>query len=125
MTDEAAIREAIETWMRATADGDTDTVLALMTDDVVFTVAGREPFGKREFAAQSKKLQGTKIVGHHELLEVSVHGSVAWTRTELSVSVTAPGGKVTRRKGHTLSVWQKEKDGKWRLSRDANLLVES
>ena len=45
--DERAIRELIATWMRASMAGDTDTVLSLMADDVVFMVAGQEPFGKR------------------------------------------------------------------------------
>jgi uncharacterized protein (TIGR02246 family) len=35
--DERAIRELIATWMRASAAGDLDTVLGLMSDDVVFT----------------------------------------------------------------------------------------
>lgn len=52
--DESAIREAIATWMRASAAGDIDTVLGLMTDDVVFLVPGAEPFGKEAFAAASE-----------------------------------------------------------------------
>ena len=38
--DERAIRELIETWMTSTKAGDTQTVLDLMTDDVVFMVPG-------------------------------------------------------------------------------------
>ena len=45
--DERAIRELIATWMRASMAGDTETVLSLMADDVVFMVAGQEPFGKQ------------------------------------------------------------------------------
>jgi hypothetical protein len=44
--DERAIRELIATWLRASQAGDTQTVLSLMTDDVIFMVPGREPFGK-------------------------------------------------------------------------------
>ncbi len=44
--DERAIRELLATWFDATKKGDTATVLSLMTDDVVFMVPGREPFGK-------------------------------------------------------------------------------
>ena len=44
--DERAIRQVIETWMQASRDGDTATVLSLMTEDAVFMVPGREPFGK-------------------------------------------------------------------------------
>jgi uncharacterized protein (TIGR02246 family) len=49
--DEAAIRALVSTWMEATRTGDTAKVLELMADDVVFLVAGRPPFGKREFEA--------------------------------------------------------------------------
>ena len=41
--DEAEIRQLVATWMAATESGDVDKVLSLMTDDVVFLVAGREP----------------------------------------------------------------------------------
>ena len=38
--DEQQIRDLVATWMSATSAGDIDTVLSLMTDDVVFLVAG-------------------------------------------------------------------------------------
>lgn len=41
--DERAIRDLIATWMKASQAGDLETVLGLMTDDVVFMVPGREP----------------------------------------------------------------------------------
>ncbi len=52
--DERAIRDLIAAWMSATQAGDAETVLGLMTDDVVFMVPGREPFGKEAFAAASQ-----------------------------------------------------------------------
>ena len=51
MSDEAAIRQVVDTWMDATRNGDLATILTLMTDDVLFMVPGREPFGKDAFAA--------------------------------------------------------------------------
>jgi uncharacterized protein (TIGR02246 family) len=39
--DEGAIRELVAKWMAASQAGDTQTVLSLMTDDVVFMVPGR------------------------------------------------------------------------------------
>src|SRR3954454_8877201 len=47
---ETAIRTLVETWMAAAKAGDIATVLDLMTDDVIFMVPGREPFGKEAFA---------------------------------------------------------------------------
>jgi uncharacterized protein (TIGR02246 family) len=52
--DERAIRELVDSWMKASKAGDLATVLDLMTDDVVFMVPGREPFGKEEFRAASE-----------------------------------------------------------------------
>ena len=57
--DERAIRDLVATWMKASQAGDLATVLSLMTDDVIFMVPGREPFGKEAFAAAS---QGMKDV---------------------------------------------------------------
>ena len=123
--DEQQIRELIATWMSATRDGDTDKVLSLMTDDVVFLVAGQPPFGKQQFAALMKHEPGAprpRFDGHSEIQEVQVLGDWAFTRTRLTVEVTPPGGKTFRRAGHTLSVFRKT-SGRWLLARDANLLV--
>ena len=37
--DERAIRELIDAWMKASRAGDTETVLSLMSDDVIFMVS--------------------------------------------------------------------------------------
>ena len=54
--DEQAIRDLIALWHRATAAGDVDTVLDLMTDDVVCLVAGQPPVQDR--AAFERGLRG-------------------------------------------------------------------
>jgi uncharacterized protein (TIGR02246 family) len=50
--DERAIRELVDTWMKASGAGDTATVLSLMSDDVIFTRprAVREGSFRRKFA---------------------------------------------------------------------------
>jgi uncharacterized protein (TIGR02246 family) len=123
--DEHAIRELVATWMSATRAGDLTTVLSLMTDDVVFLVAGQQPFGKEQFAAAMKpSAPGTptpKIDGHSEIQEVRVSGDLAYLWSRLDVEMTMPDGKANRRAGHTLSVFRKTA-GRWQLARDANLL---
>jgi uncharacterized protein (TIGR02246 family) len=126
-SDEQQIRDLVATWMSATSAGDIDTVLGLMTDDVVFLVAGQAPFGKREFAAAMRApADGTprpKIDGHSEIREIMVSGDIATMWTQLSVEVTPPGGGApTKRAGNTLTVLRRV-DGRWLLARDANLLV--
>ena len=53
--DERAIRDLVARWMAASRAGDLDTVLGLMSDDALFLVPGREPFGKDAFAAMSRR----------------------------------------------------------------------
>src|SRR5262249_35239639 len=55
--DERAIRELVNVWLAASKAGDLQTILSLMTDDVIFMVPGRRPFGKEAFAAASQGMQ--------------------------------------------------------------------
>ena len=121
--DERAIRDLIATWMKASQAGDVETVLGLMTDDVIFTVAGREPFGKEAFAANARGMKAVRMEGTNEIRELKVLGDWAYLRAYLQVTMTAPGGKPVRRAGYTLSILRKEPDGRWRLARDANLMT--
>ena len=122
--DESQIRELIDTWMSATKAGDIETVLSLMTDDVVFIVAGAPPFGKKEFKASSDKhaSKSLEFEGHTEILELKVLGDHAYVINKLSVTMNEPGKDRMTRSGHTLTILRKE-NGKWLLARDANLLM--
>ena len=121
-SDEQAIRDAIDLWMRATQAGDAKTVLGLMTDDVVFMTVGREPFGKEAFAQASRQMQGMKIAGVSNPVEIKVLGDWAYVRNHITVTMTPPGGTESIRSGYTLTIFTKQADGSWKLSRDANLL---
>lgn len=124
-TDELAIRELIDTWLRATREGEVETVLELMTPDVVFLVAGQPAMQGRE--AFEKGLRGMlathAIDSSSEIEEIAVAGDFAYCRTRLSVTVTSKHGNTPmQRTGHTLSILRKNEDGRWQLARDANLL---
>lgn len=125
LSDEEQIRALVQTWQSATSAGDVDTVLGLMTDDVVFLVPGRPPMRKAEFAALSRVPAGSprpKFEGVSEIQEIHVSGDMAYLWTKLSVTVTPPGAsQPIERAGHTLTVLRLV-DGKWLLARDANLL---
>ena len=123
--DEQAIRELVATWMSATKAGDTQTVLGLMTDDIVFLVPGQPPMDKRTFAAAARAQSGPQqldIDGKSEIQEIKVCGDWAYMWTKLKIVVTPPGGATMTRAGHTLSILKKQ-NGKWLLARDANLLA--
>jgi len=122
--DEQAIRELVATWMAASKRGDTETVLSLMADDVLFMVRGREPFGKEEFAAAARGMTDSRIEGTSEIQEIEVNGDRAYLRNRLTITVTPEGGEpLLQRSGYTLSILREEKDGRWVLIRDANLLA--
>jgi uncharacterized protein (TIGR02246 family) len=121
--DEQAIRDLIETWMTASKAGDLQTLLSLMTEDVVFLVPGAKPFGKEAFAAASQGMKEMRIEGRSEIQELKVLGDWAYLRNFLDISFTPPGASPVRRSGHTLTILRKESDGRWRLARDANLMT--
>jgi uncharacterized protein (TIGR02246 family) len=123
--DERAIRSLVAKWMAASQAGDTAAVLSLMTDDVVFMVPGREPFGKEAFAAAAKDLQGVRIEGKSDIRELKVLGDWAYLRSYLEIKMMPPGGNSVERSGYTLTIFHKQPDGRWLLARDANLLTAS
>lgn len=125
--DEQAIRNVVATWMSASKAGDLDTVLTLMSDDVVFLIAGQPPMiGKAAYAAAAQpqtKPDGPKIDARSEIQEIKVLGDWAFMWTKLSVHVQLPGNPEPMiRAGHTLTILQKQR-GKWLLARDANMLA--
>ena len=124
--DEEQIRGLVTNWMQATKAGDVETLLGLMTDDVVFLLPGQPPMDKQTFAAAAK-VQSTgnapAFEGTSEIQEVRILGDWAYLWTRLTVEATFPDGRpAMKRAGHTLSILRKE-SGKWRLARDANMLT--
>jgi len=120
--DERAIRNLVATWMSSSKTGDVNTVLSLMSDDAVFMVPGREPFGKAEFAAASKGMSGVKIDGTSDIVELQVLGDWAFIRNHIQIAVTPPNAPPVTREGYTLTLFRKQ-NGKWLLTRDANLVT--
>jgi uncharacterized protein (TIGR02246 family) len=123
--DERAIRELVNVWLAASKAGDLKTVLSLMTDDVIFMVPGRRPFGKEAFAAASQAMQNVSMAGTSDIQELQVLGDWAYLRNYIEMVVTPSNGAPVRRSGYTLTILRKEPDGRWRLARDANLLAEA
>lgn len=121
--DERAIRGLVDTWMKASRAGDTEAVLGLMSDDVIFMVPGREPFGKQTFAANSRSMDGVRLEGSADIRELKVLGDWAYLRNFIEITITPAGGTPVQRSGFTLTILRKEPDGRWLLARDANLVM--
>src|SRR6266550_3930276 len=126
MNDEQQIRDLITTWLRVSAEGDISQILPLMTEDVVFLVAGQPPMrGREAFAASFAGWQGKfSLETDCEIQEIQVSGNSAYSWTRLSVTMTpVDGGPANRRSGNTLTVWRKSAEDNWQIFRDANLLA--
>ena len=126
--DEQAIRDLIALWHRATGDGDVETVLTLMADDVVFLVAGQPPMrGRGTFERGLRSLLSQhRIESTGDVQEVEVSGGLAYCWTVLNVRVIpAAGGDAVVRSGSALSIFQRQSSGAWLLIRDANLLSQT
>ena len=126
--DEQDIRQLIETWLSATQAGDVDAVLSLMSDDAMFLSAGQPPMVGREAFARglNKVLSENVIESTGEIAEIVVCGELAYCRTKLAVTIVSKHGQLPiLRNGDTLSILRKEADGKWRLTRDANMLASA
>ena len=121
--DERAIRALVTAWMAASKAGDIQAVLGMMTDDVVFLVAGQPPFGKQTFASTMAAMSSMTFDGTNTIEEINVLGDWAYLRSHLDLTIARAGSKPVERSGHTLTILRKEADGLWRISRDANLLT--
>jgi len=81
--DEQAIRDLIARWHSATATGDVETVLGLMTQDVIFRVPGPPPMrGRDSFEAGLRALLADhRIESTGDVQEVQVSGALAYCWT--------------------------------------------
>ncbi|MDO8273271.1 MAG: SgcJ/EcaC family oxidoreductase [Gammaproteobacteria bacterium] len=125
-TDEESIRNLVNTWHTATAAGDIEAVLNLMTEDVVFLVAGQPPMkGRSTFEKGLRGLLAShRIESTCEIQEIEVTGTLAYCWSVLKVQITSKaGGKPVVRAGSAMSILRKQANGSWAVVRDANLLA--
>ena len=125
--DKQQIRDLINTWADASAEGDLAKILTLMDEDVVFLRAGNPPMrGREAFATQFKQaIAQMRIGAKNDIQEIEVSGDMAYSWNQLLVTMEAlEGGAPMRRSGPVLTIFRKKADGSWVLSRDANLLSE-
>jgi uncharacterized protein (TIGR02246 family) len=121
--DERQIRRLVDSWIAASKAHDLPALMGMMTDDVVFMTPGRAPFGKAEFAADVERTKGVAIDARAEVQEIEVFGPQAYIRNHVRVELTSPGQAPKRVSGYAMSVLRMEADGRWRIARDANLVM--
>ena len=122
--DEQAIRQLVADWLEASKAGDTEQVLQLMAEDVVFLQVGQPPMrGRAAFASAQAGLKPFNLDATSEIQEIKVFGEWAYCWNKLSIVITPrDGGAAIERAGHILSVLRKS-TGHWVIYRDANLLT--
>jgi uncharacterized protein (TIGR02246 family) len=123
--DEQAIRDLVSKWLHATSTGDLPALLSLIAEDVVFLTAGQPPLRGREAFANAFRsaLQHVRINATSEIQEIRVAGDMAYCWNYFSVRTTALHGESPKfRKGHTLTILRKTRNGNWVVTRDANML---
>ncbi len=122
------IRQVIESWLRATANNDIETIMNLMAGDVIFLRPGQAPMrGKQAFAdAFTAGVGKYRIESVCEPQEIQVDGNLAFCWSQMNVTV-APlqNGAPMHLSGTVMSVFRKQADGRWLISRDANMLTPS
>ena len=124
MTDDARqIRELVDSWIAASKAHDLPALMDMMTDDVVFMTPGRPPFGKAEFAADSERMKGAAIDARADVQEIEVFGPCAYVRNHIQAEMTFTGQAPRRMSGYAMTVLRKDAGGRWRIARDANLVV--
>ena len=123
-SDEREIRTMHSNWIDAVNAGDLARLLTLVAEDVVFLTPGQATFGRDGFSSNFMAAhQQMQICCTSELEEVVVVGEVAYTRSRDALSVTPrAGGKEARLAGHRMTVYRKQRDDRWLLSRDVHTL---
>ena len=121
--DERQIRKLIESWIAASNARDLPALMDMMTDDVVFMTPGRAPFGKAEFAAGVGRMKSVAIDARVQVQEIEVFGPRAYIRNHIQVELTSQGQPPRRMSGYAMSILRKGNDGRWRIARDANLVM--
>jgi len=122
-SEERQIRRLIDSWIAASNARDVPALMDMLTDDVIFMTPGRAPFGKAEFAADVERMKGVAIDARAEVNEIEVFGARAYIRNHIQVELTSPGQTPKRLSGYAMSVLRKDPDGRWRIARDANLVM--
>lgn len=117
--DEAAIRQAFETALKAAAAGDAAAWAAVYAEDAVLlpphgaSVQGREAI--RTWIAALPPLSDVR----GDVAELEGRGDVAYVRGSYSMKIAVPGAPVpVDEKGKYLEIWRRQADGSWKLARD-------
>ena len=124
-SDEREIHSVHSNWIDGVNSGDLARLLTLVAEDVVFLSPGQAPVGREGFSSNFVTAhEQMHICCTSELEEVVVVGEVAYTRSRDALSVTprASGKAAAELAGHRMTIYRKQRDRRWLLSRDVHTL---
>ena len=123
-SDERQIRTVHSIWIDAVNSGDLARLLTLVAEDVAFLTPGQAPFGREGFSSNFMAAhKQMRICCTSELEEVVGVGEVAYTPSQDALTVTpCAGGQVAQLAGYRMTVYRKQREGRWLLSRDVHTL---
>ena len=119
--DLAAIAAFNERYLQAINDGDIDALSDLTTDDHVMLAPNRSPLiGKQaNDNANRRAFEQFDIDETWTPEETVVAGDWAWQRGAYTVVATPKSGGASRTStGNFLRIYQRQRDGSWRMIRD-------
>jgi uncharacterized protein (TIGR02246 family) len=126
-SDEQAIRELFDDWIKATTEGDLELAHRCIADDAVFFMPGAGEMDKTTFAqgaaGVSPEESPFEFDLKSEIRELKVFGDYAYLWVESTLVMTPKNGDPSvKMAGHSLSVLEK-RDGRWQIFRDANTMA--
>lgn len=121
--DQEAIRALFGTWREASKRRDVDSLLGLVTDDVVFLAPGQPPIRGKGAVRElfSVVLSRFELEQDFVIQEIQVLGEWAFCwGTDSSVMRPLNGGAPVRARGMGLSLLRRSAQGAWRFARGIN-----
>jgi ketosteroid isomerase-like protein len=122
--DLAAITAFNARYLKSINDGDIATLSSLTDDDHMMITAGRPPISGKAAndAANGRMFEQFKIDETWTPLETVIDRNLAYQRGTWTVAATPKAGGPTRHStGKFVRIYQRQKDGSWRMTRDVLL----
>jgi ketosteroid isomerase-like protein len=122
--DLAAITAFNARYLKSINDGDIATLSSLTDDDHMMITAGRPPTAGKAAndAANGRTFEQFKIDETWTPLETVIDRNLAYQRGTWTVAATPKaGGPTTHSAGKFVRIYQRQKDGSWRMTRDVLL----
>jgi ketosteroid isomerase-like protein len=110
-------------WARLAAEnGDVDEIVDYWTDDAIVVPAGMpEVVGRdalRQYVAGTRDIPGFQISWSSSDAELSADGTMGFVLSSNQITMNGPDGEPVTSQGRAVTVWRRDKDGRWRCAVD-------